>query len=89
MDTLDAGIFWKTRGLVRGRSSSRTWRSVCATTKECGARGAWQGLHDPAGHGLSMGDTRIGDHFQAGYNSVVRALVKIGDYCTLMKPVDY
>ena len=30
------------------------------------------------------GDTRIGDHFQAGYNSVVRALVKIGDYCTLM-----
>ena len=30
------------------------------------------------------GDSRIGDHFQAGYNSVVRALVKIGDYCTLM-----
>ena len=30
------------------------------------------------------GDTRIGDHFQAGYNSVVRALVKMGDYCTLM-----
>ncbi len=30
------------------------------------------------------GDTRIGDHFQAGHNSVVRAMVKMGDYCTLM-----
>ena len=30
------------------------------------------------------GDTIIGDHFQAGYYSVVRAMVKMGDHCTLM-----
>jgi len=30
------------------------------------------------------GDVKIGDYFQSGYYSVIRALVKMGDYCVIM-----
>lgn len=33
---------------------------------------------------LIYGDVKIGDHFHTGHYAVIRALSKIGDYCTLL-----
>lgn len=32
---------------------------------------------------LIYGDVTIGDHFQSGHNTVIRAKVRMGDYCTI------
>jgi acetyltransferase-like isoleucine patch superfamily enzyme len=33
---------------------------------------------------LIYGDVHLGDHFQSGHYTVIRALVKAGDYCTVL-----
>lgn len=50
---------------------------------DCGAAVIGQHAMLRAGT-IIYGDVRIGDHFQTGHYAVVRALVKAGDYCTLL-----
>ncbi|MDE2718893.1 MAG: hypothetical protein OXI33_18025, partial [Chloroflexota bacterium] len=76
MDTLDAGSFENAR-IGEGSVIEPNVEIGLRYHEECGPAVLGKDCMIRRGT-VIYGDTRIGDHFQAGYNSVVRALVKIG-----------